>query len=116
MLADLRADARPGVPWVFATSTGNYYLPSNVNRGYHQLLDALQAEQKRLEQTTIRRLKLHATRHTFASQAFAQMMDPLAAARPPQRSLHPGHLRALATRSARLHSGRFREPGRIGSQ
>jgi len=40
------------------------------------LLDALQAEQKRLEQAPIRRLNLHATRHTFASQAFAEMMDP----------------------------------------
>ena len=30
MLDDLRAEARPGVPWVFATSTGNYYLPHNV--------------------------------------------------------------------------------------
>ncbi len=38
MLADLQAEARPGVPWVFATSTGTHYLPNNVARGYRQLL------------------------------------------------------------------------------
>ena len=76
MLADLQTEARPGVPWVFATSAGTHYLPNNVARGYRQLLAVLQDEQKRLKQTPIRRLPFHAARHAFASQAFAQMMDP----------------------------------------
>jgi len=76
MLADLRAEARPGVAWVFATSTGTHYLPNNVARGYRELLAELQREQERLRQTPIRSLPLHAARHTFASQAFAEMMDP----------------------------------------
>jgi integrase len=47
-----------------------------VARGYRQLIAELQDEQKRLKQTPIRPLPLHAARHTFASQAFAEMMDP----------------------------------------
>jgi hypothetical protein len=60
---------------VFATSTGTHYLPNNVARGYRDLIAELQDEQKRLKQTPIRSLPLHAARHTFASQAFAEMMD-----------------------------------------
>jgi integrase len=40
------------------------------------LLAELQEEQKQLRQTPIRRLPFHAARHTFASQAFAKLMDP----------------------------------------
>jgi integrase len=76
MLANLQAEARPGVPWVFATGAGTHYLPNNVARGYRQLLAELQDEQKQLKQTPIRQLPFHAARHTFASQAFAEMMDP----------------------------------------
>ena len=76
MLADLQTEARPGVPWVFATSAGTHYLPNNVARGYRQLIEALRDEQLRLQKTPIRQLSIHTTRHTFASQAFAKMMDP----------------------------------------
>ncbi len=76
MLESLRAEARAGVPWVFATSNGTHYHPSNVNRAYNGVIAALQEEQRRLKKTPIQRLKLHATRHTFASLAFADYMDP----------------------------------------
>ena len=76
MLAELQTEARPGVPWVFATSSGNFYLPGNVGRAYRQLIAALRSEQERLKQTPIRKLPFHASRHTFASIAFEAMMDP----------------------------------------
>jgi integrase len=76
MLEELRGEARPGIPWVFATSKGTHHHPSNVNRAYYAVIAALQEEQARLKKTPIQRLKLHATRHTFASLAFADYMDP----------------------------------------
>jgi integrase len=47
-----------------------------VARGYRELLAELQDAQKRLKQTPVRQLPLHAARHTFVSQAFARSMDP----------------------------------------